>query len=86
MAGGFFYTIGYIAAKVENLGNTAGFKNPTNTFSKNLLEGSILARKEFEQSKKNKVKKKLKSVLPKKTKPVKKKKKIAKKKVIKKKK
>ena len=86
MAGGFFYTIGYLAAKVENIGNTAGFKNPTNTFSKNLLEGSILARKEFEQSKKNKVNKKLKSVLPKKTKQVKKKKKIAKKKVVKKKK
>ena len=85
MTGGFFYTVGYIAAKVENLGNTANFKNPTNTFSKNLLAGSNLARKEFEQSKKNKVKKKLKSVLPKK-KPVKKKKKIAKKKVVKKKK
>jgi hypothetical protein len=86
MTGGFFYTVGYIATKVENLGNAANFKNPTNVFSKNLLEGSNLARKEFEQSKKNKVKKKLKSVLPKKTKPVVKKKKIAKKKVIKKKK
>ena len=86
MARGFFFTVGYIAAKVENLGNAANFKNPTNAFSKNLLEGSNLARKEFEQSKKNKVKKKLKSVLPKKTKPVKKKKKIAKKKVVKKKK
>ena len=63
MTGGFFYTVGYITAKVENLGNTNNFKNPTNTFSKNLLEGSNLARKEFEQSKKNKVKKKLKSVL-----------------------
>ena len=62
MAGGFFYTIGYIAAKVENLGNTAGFKNPTNTFSKNLLEGSNLARKEFEQSKKNKLKNKSMSI------------------------
>ena len=80
MTGGFFYTVGYITAKVENLGNAANFKNPTNAFSKNLLEGSNLARKEFEQSKKNKVKKKLKSKLPKKTKPVKKKKKIAKKK------
>ena len=86
MTGGFFYTVGYITAKVENLGNAANFKNPTNAFSKNLLEGSNLARKEFEQSKKNKVKKKLKSVLPKKTKTVKKKKKIAKKKVVKKKK
>ena len=86
MTGGFFYTVGYITAKVENLGNAANFKNPTNAFSKNLLEGSNLARKEFEQYKKNKVKKKLKSVLPKKTKPVKKKKKIAKKKVVKKKK
>jgi hypothetical protein len=85
MTGGFFYTVGYITAKVENLGNAANFKNPTNAFSKNLLEGSNLARKEFEQSKKDKVKKKLKSVLPKKTKPVKKKKKIVKKKVIKKK-
>ena len=45
MTGGFFYTVGYIAAKVENLGNTANFKNPTNSFSKNLLEGSNLARK-----------------------------------------
>jgi hypothetical protein len=86
MTGGFFYTVGYITAKVENLGNAANFKNPTNAFSKNLLEGSNLARKEFEQSKKNKVKKKLKSVLPKKTKSLKKKKKIAKKKVVKKKK
>ena len=86
MTGGLFYTVGYITAKVENLGNAANFKNPTNAFSKNLLEGSNLARKEFEQSKKNKVKKKLKSVLPKKTKLVKKKKKIAKKKVVKKKK
>ena len=86
MTGGFFYTVGYIAAKVENLGNAANFKNPTNAFSKNLLEGSNLARKEFEQSKKNKVKKKLKPALPKKTKPVKKKKKIARKKVLKKKK
>ena len=68
MAGGFFYTIGYITAKVENLGNAANFKNPTNTFSKNLLEGSNLARKEFEQSKRNKVKKKLKPALPKKNK------------------
>ena len=85
MAGGIFYTVGYIAAKVENLGNAANFKNPANAFSKNLLDGSNLAKKEFEQSKKNKVKKKLKSVLPKKTKPVKKKKKIVKKKVIKKK-
>ena len=83
MPGGFFYTLGYITAKIENLGNAANFKNPTNNFSKNLLEGSNLARKEFEQSKKNKVKKKLKSVVPKKTKPVKKKKKIAKKKVVK---
>ena len=86
MTGGFFYTVGYFAAKVETLGNAANFKNPTKVFSKNLLDGSNLARKEFEQSKKNKVKKKLKSVLPKKTKPVKKKKKIAKKKVVKKKK
>lgn len=86
MARGFFFTVGYITAKIENLGNTANFKNPTNTFSKNLLEGSNLARKEFEQSKKNKVKKKSKPILPKKTKPVKKKKKIAKKKVVKKKK
>ena len=86
MTGGFFYTVGYIAAKVKNFGNTDNFQNPTNTFSKNLLEGSYLARKEFEQSKRNKVKKKLKPALPKKTKPVKKKKKIAKKKVVKKKK
>ena len=55
MAGGFFYTLGYITAKIENLGNAANFKSPTNNFSKNLLEGSNLARKEFEQSKKNKV-------------------------------
>ena len=83
MTGGFFYTLGYITAKIENLGNAANFKSPTNNFSKNLLEGSNLARKEFEQSKKNKVKKKLKSVVPKKTKPIKKKKKITKKKVVK---
>ena len=52
MSGGFFYTVGYITAKIENLGNAANFKNPTNAFAKNLLEGSNLARKEFEQSKK----------------------------------
>jgi hypothetical protein len=57
MSGGFFYTVGYITAKIENLGNAANFKNPTNAFAKNLLEGSNLARKEFEQSKKNKLKK-----------------------------
>ena len=68
------------------MGNAANFKNPTNAFAKNLLEGSNLARKEFEQSKKNKLKKKSISILPKKTKPIKKKKKIAKKKVVKKKK
>ena len=86
MSGGFFYTVGYITAKIENLGNAANFKNPTNAFAKNLLEGSNLAIKEFEQSKKNKLKKKSMSILPKKTKPIKKKKKIAKKKVVKKKK
>ena len=53
MTGGFFYTLGYITAKIENLGNAANFKSPTNNFSKNLLEGSNLARKEFEQSKSN---------------------------------
>ena len=52
MAGGFFYSIGYIATKIENLGNVANFKNPTSAFSKNLLEGSNHAKKEFEQSKK----------------------------------
>ena len=86
MAGGFFYSIGYIATKIENLGNVANFKNPTNTFSKNLLEGSNHAKKEFEQSKKNKRNKKSTSSSTKKTKPIKKKKKAAKKKTAKKKK
>ena len=84
MSGGFYYTVGYIATKIENLGNAANFKNPTKAFAKNLLEGSNLARKEFEKSKKNKVKKKSKSILSNKTKPIKKKKKIAKKKAVKK--
>ena len=86
MAGGFFYSIGYLATKIENLGNIANFKNPTSAFSKNLLEGSNHAKKEFEQSKKNKGNKKSTSPSPKKAKPIKKKKKVTKKKSIKKKK
>ena len=86
MAGGFFYSIGYIVTKIENLGNVGNFKNPTNAFSKNLLEGSNHAKKEFEQSKKNKGNKKSTSSTPKKTMPIKKKKKVAKKKAVKKKK
>jgi hypothetical protein len=86
MAGGFFYSIGYISTKIKNFGNTSNFINPTKDFSKNLLDGSNLAKKEFEISNKNKVKRKLISPSAKKTKPVKKKKKIAKKKAVKKKK
>ena len=29
MAGGFFYSIGYIATKIENLGNVANFSTMT---------------------------------------------------------
>ena len=86
MTGGIFYSIGYISTKIKNFGNTSNFKNPTYAFSKELLDGSNLAKKEFEISKKNKAKRKLISPSTKKTKVVKKKKKIAKKKAIKKKK
>ena len=72
MAGGFFYSIGYFATKIENLGNVANFKNPTIAFAKNLLEGTNHARKEFEQSKKVKVKKKSISPSLNKAKPIKK--------------
>ena len=84
MTGGIFYSIGYISTKIKNFGNTSNFKNPTYAFSKELLDGSNLAKKEFEISKKNKAKRKLISPSTKKTKVVKKKKKIAKKKAVKK--
>ena len=86
MTGRIFYSIGYISTKIKNFGNTSKFKNPTYAFSKDLLDGSNHAKKEFEISKKNKTKRNLISTSTKKTKAVKKKKKIAKKKAIKKKK
>ena len=46
MAGGFFYSIGYISTKIENLGKTK-FTNPTTAFSKSLLEGSNHAKKDL---------------------------------------
>jgi len=84
MPSGFFYTAGYIATKIDNIGNSAAFKNPTKIFIKSLTEGSNHAKKEFDQSKKNAIKGKTKNqVSVKKTPP---KKKAIKKKAIKKKK
>ena len=85
MAGGFFYSIGYIATKIENLGKTK-FTNPTTAFSKSLVEGSNHAKKEFDQSKKNSSKRKTTTLVPKNSKPVQKKKKVTKKKTVTKKK
>ena len=85
MAGGFFYSIGYIATKMENLGKTK-FTNPTTAFSKSLVEGSNHAKKEFDQSKKNSTKRKTTTLVPKNAKPVQKKKKVTKKKTVTKKK
>lgn len=85
MAGGFFYSIGYIATKIENLGKTK-FTNPTTAFSKSLVEGSNHAKKEFDQSKKNSTKRKVKTLVPKNAKPVQKKRKVTKKKTVTKKK
>jgi len=84
MPSGFFYTAGYIATKIDNIGNSAAFKNPTSVFIKSLTEGSNHAK-----SKKNAIKGKTKNqVSVKKTPPKKKaiKKKAIKKKAIKKKK
>jgi len=89
MAGGFFYSIGYISTKIENLGKTK-FTNPTTAFSKSLVEGSNHAKKEFDQSKKNSTERKVTTLVPKNAKPVqkkkKKKKKVTKKKTVTKKK
>ena len=85
MAGGFFYSIGYISTKIENLGKTK-FTNPTTVFSKSLLEGSNHAKKEFDHSKKNSTKRKVTALVSKNTKPVQKKKKVTKKKTVTKKK
>jgi hypothetical protein len=84
MAGGFFYSIGYISTKIENLGKTK-FTNPTTAFSKSLLEGSNHAKKEFDHSKKNSTKRKATTLISKNIKPVQKKK-VAKKKTVTKKK
>jgi len=80
MAGGFFYSIGYISTKIENLGKTK-FTNPTTAFSKSLLEGSNHAKKEFDHSKKNSTKRKVTTIVSKNTKPVRKKKKLLKRKL-----
>ena len=61
MPSGFFYTAGYIATKIDNIGNSAAFKNPTKIFIKSLTEGSNHAKKEFDQSKKNAIKGKTKN-------------------------
>ena len=61
MPSGFFYTAGYIATKIDNIGNSAAFKNPTSVFIKSLTEGSNHAKKEFDQSKKNSIKGKTKN-------------------------
>ena len=61
MPSGFFYTAGYIATKIDNIGNSAAFKNPTSVFIKSLTEGSNHAKKEFDQSKKNAIKGKTKN-------------------------
>ena len=83
MPSGFFYTAGYIATKIDNIGNSAAFKNPTKIFIKSLTEGSNHAKKEFDQSKKNAINGKTKNqVSVKKTPP---KKKTAMKKAVKKK-
>ena len=83
MPSGFFYTAGYIATKIDNIGNSAAFKNPTKIFIKSLTEGSNHAKKEFDQSKKNAINGKAKNqVSVKKTPP---KKKTAMKKAVKKK-
>jgi len=83
MPSGFFYTAGYIATKIDNIGNSAAFKNPTKIFIKSLTEGSNHAKKEFDHSKKNAIKGKTKNqVSVKKTPP---KKKTAMKKAVKKK-
>ena len=83
MPSGFFYTAGYIATKIDNIGNSAAFKNPTKIFIKSLTEGSNHAKKEFDHSKKNAINDKIKNqVSVKKTPP---KKKTAMKKAVKKK-
>ena len=73
MPSGFFYTAGYIATKIDNIGNSAAFKNPTSVFIKSLTEGSNHAKKEFDQSKKNAIKGKTKNQVSVKTSPLKKK-------------
>ena len=73
MPSGFFYTAGYIATKIDNIGNSAAFKNPTKIFIKSLTEGSNHAKKEFDQSKKNSIKGKTKNQVSVKTSPLKKK-------------
>ena len=88
MPSGFFYTAGYIATKIDNIGNSAAFKNPTKIFIKSLTEGSNHAKKEFDQSKKNAINGKAKNQVSVKKTPPKKKtamKKAVKKKAVKKK-
>jgi hypothetical protein len=50
MASGFFYTVGYISTKIDNIGNK-GFIN-------SLVEGFNHAKKEFDRSKETKIIKK----------------------------
>jgi hypothetical protein len=88
MPSGFFYAVGYIATKIDNIGNSAAFKNPTTIFIKSLTEGSSHAKKEFDHTKQNPASGKTKEQLSVKKPPPKKKtakKKTAKKKITKKK-
>ena len=52
MASGFFYTVGYISTKIDNIGNKNLYKNPTKGFINSLVEGFNHAKKEFDRLKK----------------------------------
>ena len=58
MASGFFYTVGYISTKIDNIGNKNLYKNPTKGFINSLVEGFNHAKKEFDRSKETKIIKK----------------------------
>jgi len=58
MASGFFYTVGYISTKIDNIGNKNLYKNPTKGFINSLVEGFNHAKKEFDHSKETKIIKK----------------------------
>jgi len=58
MASGFFYTVGYISTKIDNIGNKNLYKNPTKGFINSLVEGFNHAKKEFDRLKETKIIKK----------------------------